>query len=124
MGRGVEAPLLLLCQGCFLMARGQEVLVGLAQVLLVGVLEKDEHNSACYLLRRVLSLASTSWSLCLLFPSDTQGFHQKGKAGGVKKGRQLFILESSYLLTSISGNSNLPEEAAVHDLGIQQQSAS
>lgn len=55
--------------------------VGLAEVSLEGALEKDELNSACYLLRRVLALASASWSLCLLFPSHAPILrrHQKGK---------------------------------------------
>lgn len=43
--------------------------------------------------------------------------------GGIRRERQLFILESSHLRTSMSDDSNLPEEAAVRDPGIQQPSA-
>lgn len=85
---------------------------------LEGALEKDELNiSACYLLRRVLALASASSSLCLLFPSHAPILR------GHQKGKTTFHL-SSCLPTSVSGYSSLPEEAAVRDLGIQQQSAS
>ena len=89
--------------------------MGLAKVSLEGALEKAEHDGACYFLRRVLSLASASWSL------PPVSVRYTWFSGGIR--RQLFILESSYLHTSISDDSNLPEEAAVRDLGIQRQSA-
>ena len=60
MGRGMEVPLLRLCRGCFLVPSGQQGSVVLAQPSLGGTLEKDEYDSARYLLRRVPSLTSAS----------------------------------------------------------------
>lgn len=106
MTRGVEASILL-HQACFLVPGDQQGSVGSAE----GALQKEEHDGAGYL----LSLQSASRSLCLLYPGLRV-------LGGIRRERQLFILESSHLRTSMSDDSNLPEETAVRDPGIQQPS--